>query len=155
VPGTVEAIFLTPSAGTPPESVETAAAVAGRGLRGDRYFRGVGGGEFYAPDKEGQDLTLIESEALAALAADSGIELDAAAARRNVLTRGIGLNDLVGRRFRVGAVECLGRRLAEPCSHLAGLTEPGVLRALVNRGGLRADVLADGVIAVGDPVEPL
>ena len=74
-------------------------------------------------------------------------------ARRNVVTRGIDLNALVGRRFRVGDVECVGRRLCEPCAHLQRLS-PGTLRPLVHRGGLRADLLGDGVIRVGDPVSP-
>jgi MOSC domain-containing protein YiiM len=155
VAGIVEAIFVASSTRAPAERTDSAEAVAGHGLRGDRYFRGAGDGEFYAPDKDGQDLTLIEAEALAALAAEKGIELAPADARRNVLTSGIGLNDLVGRRFRVGPVECLGRRLAEPCAHLAKQTDAGVLSGLVHRGGLRADVLVDGTIAVGDAVEPL
>ena len=94
----------------------------------------------------------MEAEQLEAL------ELSArstAAARRNVVTRGIDLNALVGRRFRVGEVECLGQRLCEPCAHLQRLTAPGTLRALVHRGGLRADVLTDGTIRVGDAVTPL
>jgi MOSC domain-containing protein YiiM len=72
-------------------------------------------------------------------------------ARRNVVTRGIDLNALVGRRFTVGDVECIGRRLCEPCAHLERLS-PGTLRPLVHRGGLRADLLGDGTIHVGDPV---
>jgi MOSC domain-containing protein YiiM len=153
--GKVEAIFVAAHAAEPPLPVDEAEAVAGRGLRGDRYLRGEGDGTFYVPDKTGQDLTLIEAEALAALSAEAGVELAPAEARRNLLTSGIGLNDLVGRRFRIGAVECVGDRLAEPCSHLARLTDPRVLRALVDRGGLRADIVRGGPIAVGDPVEPL
>ena len=75
-----------------------------------------------------------------------------AEARRNVVTRGIDLDALVGRRFLVGDVQCVGRRLCEPCAHLERLTVPGTLRALVHRGGLRADVLTDGTIRVGDAV---
>ena len=80
---------------------------------------------------------------------------DRADARRNVVTRGIDLNALVGRRFRVGDVECLGQRLCEPCAHLERLTVPGTLRGLIHRGGLRADVLTDGTISVGDTIETL
>jgi MOSC domain-containing protein YiiM len=80
------------------------------------------------------------------------IELSHEASRRNVLTRGIDLNALVGRRFTVGGVECEGTELCEPCNTLAKLTERGVLRGLVHRGGLRADIVAGGEIAVGDPV---
>ena len=82
----------------------------------------------------GYELTLIEAEALEALAAD-GVEISWEEARRNVVTRGIGLNALVGRRFRIGDVECVGRRLAEPCSHLQRLAPPGILAGLVHRGG--------------------
>ena len=102
----------------------------------------------------GYELTLIEAEALEALAAD-GVEISWEEARRNVVTRGIGLNALVGRRFRIGEVECAGRRLAEPCSHLQRLAPPGILAGLVHRGGLRADILGSGTIRVGDPVVPI
>jgi MOSC domain-containing protein YiiM len=71
-----------------------------------------------------------------------GVELLPIEARRNLLVRGIALDDLIGRRFRVGEVECYGQRRCEPCSHLEGLTRPGVLRGLVHRGGLRADILS-------------
>ena len=97
---------------------------------------------------------MIAAEALEALFAETGIELSAAESRRNVLTRGVDLNALVGRRFRVGEVECEGIELCEPCSHLEGLTKPGVLRGLVHRGGLRAAIHRGGEIAVGDPVVP-
>jgi MOSC domain-containing protein YiiM len=98
---------------------------------------------------------LIEAEALEALEREHGISLAAHEARRNVVTRGISLDDLVGRRFRVGEVECVAVELCEPCSHLASLTHPAVLRGLVHRGGLRADVMRGGSIAVGDEVAPL
>ena len=71
------------------------------------------------------------------------------------MTRGIDLNALVGRRFRVGEVECVGRRLCEPCAHLERLTERGTLRGLVHRGGLRADLLSGGAIETGAGVVPL
>jgi MOSC domain-containing protein YiiM len=148
--GTVEAVFLAASGTAAPVAVAEAEAVPGRGLRGDRYFEGSG--TFWAAGKNGQDLTLIGVEALDALRAEAGIELDPAAARRNVLTRGIDLNALVGVRFRVGEVECQGQRLCDPCAHLQRVTEPGVLRGLADRGGLRADVLTAGRIRPGDVV---
>jgi MOSC domain-containing protein YiiM len=151
--GSVEAIFIASEAEAEPQPVEAVAAVAGRGLEGDRYF--VGGGTFFEERKAGQDLTLIEAEAVEGLAAETGIELGPGGSRRNVVTRGIRLNDLVGRRFAVGDVECIGRRLCDPCSHLEGLTQPGVLTGLVNRGGLRADIVRGGRIAVGDEVRDL
>jgi MOSC domain-containing protein YiiM len=152
-PGSVESIFLADTAGAEPLRVETVAAVPGRGLEGDRYF--AGDGTFYKERKEGQDLTLIEAEAIEALAGETRIELRPGESRRNVVTRGIGLNELVGRRFAVGDVECLGRRLCDPCSHLEKLTQPGVLKGLANQGGLRADIVSGGQIAVGDPVRDL
>jgi MOSC domain-containing protein YiiM len=98
---------------------------------------------------------LIAAEALADGAAESGVDLEAGESRRNVLTRGIDLNALVGERFRVGDVECLGIELCEPCTTLEGLTRPGVIKAYVHRAGLNADILTDGQISVGDVVERL
>jgi hypothetical protein len=144
--GTVEAIAVAPAAKAPMVLVAEAAARSGRGLAGDRYADGRG--TFSNPYSRGHDLTLIEGEVV------DELRLDPAAARRNVVTRGIDLNALVGRRFRVGDVEVEGQRLCEPCAHLQRLTEPAILRALVHRGGLRADLLSDGVIRVGDPIEP-
>jgi MOSC domain-containing protein YiiM len=151
--GVVEAIYIGPTLHDPLELVERVRAVAGQGLEGDRYFNGEG--TFYKPDKEGQDLTLIEAEAIEALRREHGLELEQGESRRNLVTRGVALNDLVGRRFRVGDVECLGRRLCDPCSHLQKLTKPGVLKGLANRGGLRADIVAGGEIAVGVAVQEL
>src|SRR5687768_7118603 len=106
--GTVESIHIAPVAEQATHAVQTANVVAGRGIEGDRYLRAEGDGTFYEPEKEGQDLTLIEAEAIEGLAADTGIELSPGAARRNVVTRGVSLNDLVGRRFTVGEVEAVG-----------------------------------------------
>ena len=149
--GTVEAIAITNDREEPMTLVEHAIARAGRGLEGDRYF--AQRGTFTNVHGRGHDLTLIEAEALDALELPAG-RLAAEDARRNVVTRGIDLNALVGRRFTIGAVECFGQRLCEPCAHLERLTTPGTLRALIHKGGLRADVLSDGRIAVGDPVSP-
>jgi MOSC domain-containing protein YiiM len=146
--GVVVEINVAPQTEELPEPVERVRAVAARGLEGDRYFAG----EPREEAERDRDITLIAAEALEALFSETGIELSAAASRRNVLTRGIDLNALVGRGFRVGEVECEGLELCEPCSHLQGLTEPGVLRGLVHRGGLRAAIRRSGEIAVGDPV---
>lgn len=151
--GRVEAIAVAPAAEAPMSRLEEAVAHTGRGLEGDRYFDGAG--TFSDPASNGHDLTLIEAEALEAITLPSGRTPTAEDARRNLLTRGIDLNALVGRRFTVGEVECAGRRLDEPCAHLERLTEVGMLRALVHRGGLRADILNDGRIAVGDEVVAL
>jgi len=144
VSGVVEQIAITPDRGALPAPVERVAALAGRGLEG----------EYHRSDtpEPGEALTLIAAEALEGLREDTGIELSHEATRRNVLTRGVDLNALVGRRFTVGEVECEGVELCEPCNRLAKLTERGVLRGLVHRGGLRADILSDGEIAVGDAV---
>jgi MOSC domain-containing protein YiiM len=149
--GHIEAIVVGPVEWGPLHYVDNAVVLAGHGVEGDRKFRANP-----EPDEEaGRDLTLIEAEALEALEREHGIPLDAREARRNVVTRGISLNDLVGSRFRVGALECVGVELCEPCAHLASLTQPGVLRGLVHRGGLRADVVRGGSIAVGDEVAAL
>ena len=151
--GSVESIHIAAEAEGATRPKEQVRAVAGKGLEGDRYF--AGGGTFFQERKPGQDITLIEAEAIEALARDDGIELGPGESRRNVVTRGIGLNALVGRRFTVGDVECVGRRLCDPCSHLEGLTRPGVLKGLANRGGLRADIVSGGRITVGDRVSDL
>ncbi len=141
MPGSVEAINLAAVESELPQPVD-AVEVTAEGVVGDRY------------DKA-RDLTLIEAEALEGLREDTGIELSAAESRRQVLTRGIRLNDLVAQHFMVGDVECVGQELCEPCNHLQGLTQQGVLRGLVHRGGLRADIVSGGRIAVGDEVVPL
>ena len=138
--GTVEGIHISPQHERLPEPVD-AVEVTAEGVLGDRYFGR-------------RNLTLIEAEALEGLFEDSGVELSAAESRRQVLTRGVRLNDLVGRHFSVGEVECVGEEWCEPCNHLQGLTPPGVLRGLVHRGGLRADIVRGGRIAVGDEVVP-
>ncbi len=129
--GTVAAILTAPNAEAPLSRVDAAEALAGRGLAGDRYA--AGRGTFSGPGR-GYELTLLEAEVL------DEIQLPWGQARRNIVTRGISLNGLVGRRFRIGSVECVGRRLAEPCAHLERLARPGLLRPLVHRGGLRADI---------------
>jgi hypothetical protein len=144
--GTVEAVLLAPEAEAPLARVEEATAIAGQGLVGDRYA--VARGTFSGAGR-GYELTLIEAEALEALAA-AGTAVTWEDARRNIVTRGIGLNALVGRKFTIGEVECVGRRLAEPCAHLQRLAPAGVLRGLVHRGGLRADIISGGTIRVGD-----
>ena len=141
--GTVEAILVAPAAEEPLRRVDSAEAVAGRGLAGDRYHDGRG--TFSNPYAVGHDLTLVEAEVLEELG------FTPEHARRNVVTRGIDLNALVGRRFRVGDVDCVGRRLCEPCAPLERLA-PGTRRPLVHRGGLRADLLGNGTIRVGDAV---
>jgi MOSC domain-containing protein YiiM len=152
--GTVEGVYIAARAGELPAPVGTASAQPGKGLEGDRYFDD-GGTYSDDPRSEGRDITLVEAEAVDGLARDTGIELSPAETRRNVVTRGVALNDLVGRRFTVGEVECVGRRLCDPCSHLEKLTQPGVLKGLVDRGGLRADIVRGGTIRPGDELREL
>src|SRR5262245_11939494 len=119
--GEVVAIYIGPARQLP-QPVERAEAHKGKGLAGNRYYWADGS----AP--AGKALTLIAEEALDDFQRETGIELTAQASRRNVLTRGIDLNALVGERFRVGEVECEGVELCEPCTHLASLTHRAVLR---------------------------
>ena len=151
--GTVEGIFTTPGAGRPMESLSEATAVAGRGLLGDRYHDGVGYYSERPSEGGGREVTLIEAEELDRLRAERGIELAPIESRRNVVTRGIRLLDLIGRRFRVGEVECEGVKICEPCAYLEELTGKPVNEPLVHRAGLRANVLVGGTLRVGDAVE--
>jgi len=132
-------------------SVREARAVAGKGLEGDRYFSRTG---TYSSDPgPGRDVTLIELEALEALKRDYGIELGPGQSRRNIVTRGVPLNHLLGREFKVGEVTLHGIDLCEPCAHLERLTVKGVVRGLIHRGGLNAHILTGGMIRVGDAIE--
>lgn len=148
--GSVAGIFIAPVGGASMLAVDIIRAVAGEGLEGDRYFRRAG--TFSEKPGPGREVTLIEIEAIEALARDYGVALAAGDARRNLVTRGVALNHLVGQTFRVGEATLQGVRLCEPCSHLAQLTAQEVLRGLVHRGGLRAQILTSGVIRVGDPI---
>jgi MOSC domain-containing protein YiiM len=139
--GSVEGIHIAPGKSVLPSPVGEVEVTA-EGVVGDRYG-------------DSRDLTLIEAEALEGLRHDTGIVLTAAESRRQVLTRGIRLNELVGKRFAVGGVECRGQELCEPCSHLQSLTYEGVVSGLVHRGGLRADIVRGGRIAIGDDVAQL
>jgi MOSC domain-containing protein YiiM len=146
--GSVEGIYVKSAKGERPEPRRRVRAVAGQGLEGDWHFG-------MQDEKIPRNLTLIAAEAVEGLAHDTGIELEPWEPRRNLVVRGVDLNALVGRRFRVGGVECLGRVRNEPCRYLEGMTQPGVLKGLVGRGGLRADVVTDGEIAVGDELVEL
>jgi MOSC domain-containing protein YiiM len=143
VSGTIERIHVISRHEEAPEAVEAVLAEAGLGLRGDRHHGAAGG-----------DLTLIEAEVVERLAAESGLDLSGGESRRNLVTRGLDLGSLVGRRFTIGDVLCEGERRCEPCEHLASLTSPAVLRGLAH-SGLRASIIRSGQIRVGDPIEPL
>jgi MOSC domain-containing protein YiiM len=149
--GLVVSIYVASSAAAPTQPVEEARVVAGKGLEGDRYFDGRG--TWSTLPGAGREVTLIESEALDALEGEEGPSFAPGAHRRNVVTRGVPLNHLVGRDFRIGEVVLRGIRLCEPCQHLEKLTQPGIKMAALHRAGLRADVVQEGTIHVGDQVE--
>ena len=136
----VEAIHLGPEKAGALSPVDSAQAVAGKGLEGDRKFKENGA-------KPGQALTLVEAEEV------ERVGLAAGETRRQLTVRGVRLNDLVGKHFKVGDVECYGVELCEPCEHLESMTRPGLIKDMVHRAGLNADILTDGTIAVGDAIE--
>jgi hypothetical protein len=143
--GRIEAIYVSPSAGKPATTLTSVRALPGRGLDGDRHVTGHG---TFASGLPGSALTLIEAEVCESFDPPLGPDDH----RRNVVTRGVALNDLVGHEFTLGPVRCKGMRLCEPCTVVQRYAGRPVLRALVHRGGLRADILADGEIAVGDEI---
>lgn len=153
--GQLEAIAIAGRATEPMTLVATARAIAGRGLEGDRYAQSAGTFTPASGAGPGYALTLIQAEVLDDFVLGDGESLSYPDARRNLITRGIDVNALVGRRFRVGEVECMGLRPCEPCAHLERLTTRGVLRGLIHRGGLRADILTDGRITIGDVIETI
>jgi len=147
--GTIEAIFVTPAAGAPMRALEQVRALAGRGLEGDRYADGVG--TYSTTPGSGRHVTMIDAAALEALAAE-GLPLAPHECRRNIVTRGVALLDLIGSRVWVGEALCVVTRECAPCQYLESLTRPGMLKALVGRGGARLEVLRDGLIRRGDAI---
>ena len=125
-------------------------ATPGRGIEGDRYFEGTG--TWSNHPGEGREITLVEMEAFEGLARERNIALKPGETRRNLVTRGVPLNHLVGKEFQVGDVRLVGIRLCEPCHYLEEMTTKGVLVGLIHRGGLRANVLTSGIIRGGDSV---
>jgi MOSC domain-containing protein YiiM len=139
---TVEAIHLGQEDVPELWTVESVQAVAGKGLEGDRHFHADGA-------RPGQALTLVEAEVVEDVALGPG------ETRRQLTVRGVGLNELVGKRFRVGEVECYGVELCEPCLHLESMTRPGIIKELTHRAGINADIVVGGTIRVGDAVTEL
>ncbi len=146
-------IHIAPTGAAPMKPMNEVRAVAGKGLEGDRYFSGIG--TYSNNPGSGRDVTLIEIEAIEALKRDYDIELKSGESRRNIVSRGVPLNHLVGRDFKIGAVTLRGIRLCEPCSHLEKLSRKGVQRALIHRGGLRAEIVTGGIIQDGDILQAL
>jgi MOSC domain-containing protein YiiM len=147
--GIVEAIYIAATATGPTKALDAVSAIPGVGLEGDRYA--LKQGTFFKPEPD-FELTLIEAEAIEALRRDYDIDLPAGAARRNVVTRGVALNHLVGREFTIGNVRIRGIRLCEPCEHLQRLIGKQLIKGLRHRGGLRAQILTEGTIHKGDEV---
>ncbi|HLW54854.1 MAG TPA: MOSC domain-containing protein [Candidatus Angelobacter sp.] len=147
--GVISAIYIGPEARQPMSSVPEVRAVAGAGLEGDRYCNQAG---TFSEKLPANQVTLIESEAIAAAARDYKLNAEGADSRCNLLTTGIALNHLVGREFRIGQVRLRGLRLCEPCGHLEKLTGKEMIKALRHRGGLRAEILSGGIIKVGDTI---
>ncbi len=147
------AIFVAPTAGAPMQARSAVEAIAGAGLQGDRYSTAAG--KYSGTGRGARDVTLIEREAIDAVRTeDGGVPVTEAETRRNLVTEGVALNHLVGREFRVGAVRLRGVKLAEPCVYLEQLTgHAGVRAAFVHRGGLRAEILDDGELRIGNAVE--
>ncbi len=142
--GRIDGIFTTTAAGEPMQSRVSAEAEVGVGIVGDRYATKRG---YYSDPKwPDQEITLVEAEAAEAA------RMEARLLRRNIVTRGVRLDDLIGCEFRLGNALLLGVRRCDPCSYLEGLTRPGLVKALAGRGGLRAKVLQGGRIGVGDTV---
>lgn len=151
--GIVEAIHVSRSAGEPMESRTSVGAIAGRGLDGDRYALGTG---HWSPIRRaGDEMTIIEAEAIEAIVREHGFTLGPGATRRNVTSRGVRLEELIGRRFTIGDALFAGIRRCQPCSYLEGLLDQQVLYPLVNRGGIRVEVVRGGSFSVGDRIVPL
>jgi MOSC domain-containing protein YiiM len=146
--GLVCRLFVAPAAGAPMVSVPSVSAVAGRGLQGDRYFRG--GRTQLNHLGRMTEVTLVDFEVLEVLRCEHGLTVHPRDTRRNIITQGVSLNALVAREFRVGPAILRGVSVCEPCAHLERVTRPGVLRALVHRAGLRARIVEGGTIRVGD-----
>jgi MOSC domain-containing protein YiiM len=144
----VISIHVAGVGGAPMKPVTNVLAVVGKGLEGDRYASKLG--TYSNQPGSGRDVTLIEIEAIEALKRDYGIDLDPGLARRNIVTRGVPLNHLVEKEFKIGEAILRGTRLCDPCAHMEKLTVKGTLRGLIHRGGLRAEIMKGGMIKVGD-----
>lgn len=148
--GRVTCVFIAGKPGEPMVAVTEVHAVKGRGLEGDRYFHRAG--TWSGRHGSSTEVTLVEIEVLDALWCEHGIVLDPQDTRRNIITQGVSLNSLIGREFHVGEVILRGVGLCEPCAHLERATQIGIVRALVHRGGLRAQILESGTIRIGDAI---
>ncbi|MGD9712285.1 MAG: MOSC domain-containing protein [Thermomicrobiales bacterium] len=150
--GKVQAIFIAPRASEPMQAVNSVEAIPGVGLKGDRYAVGAG---FYSPHPTtpgAREITLIDSGEIAAASEAAGVSLSPAETRRNLVTEGVDLPSLLGKRFSIGQVVCEGVRDCPPCVHLDGLTGKRLMPHLIRTGGLRARIVDGGLIATGDSI---
>jgi len=150
--GSVVAIFIAPAEGASMEPRDEVRAIAGKGLEGDRYAVDAGKYSGFRIEDSQRAITLIEREAIDGAVQEYGVELEPIETRRNIVTEGVALNHLVGHEFTVGGVRLRGFDLSEPCTYLEEQTRTGVRKALIHRGGLRAEILSDGPIRVGDAI---
>lgn len=148
--GLVFDLFIAPGAGAPMQRLEQATLVVGKGIDGDRYASGAGTFSKLLQTKADAELTLIEKEQIDYFNAQFDQSAGYGEFRRNVITLGVDLNALVGKRFRIGNVDLLGIRFCEPCATLASTLNPLVLPHMIGRCGLRAQILQGGVICAGD-----
>lgn len=152
--GAVRSIYVAETVGAPTAPRDEVRAVAGRGLEGDRYFKGEGFYSWFAGLL--REVSLIEEEVLDRVRADHNLDLAPGVHRRNIVTRGVPLGHLIGREFRVGGATLRGVEICEPCKHLIDVTGlRGILSPLIHRGGLHAEVVAGGLIRVADVVDPV
>ena len=152
-PGSVLSIQIAPNGTDKLRNIEQVNAIEGMGLEGDRYYNRTG--TYSDKHDASREATFIESEALDALAKDYNIELEGTESRRNISTRGVALNHLVGKEFKVGEAVFRGVRLCEPCTHLEEVSGKPARKGLIHRGGLRAQIVKSGLIRVGDEIESL
>jgi MOSC domain-containing protein YiiM len=150
--GKLLAIAIARQAKGPMERVESVEVVVGEGLRGDRYGAGIGAAQFRGRRKPENEVTLIAREAIEAANDEFNYTIEHFETRRNLLTEGVPLNELVGKTFRVGSVVLKGLEHCEPCGYLEKRTFAGIKAALKQRGGLRCCVVEGGEIRVGDAV---
>ena len=146
--GKVEGIYICPKRGEPTVLIEQVHVVPGMGIEGDRYF--IRHRTTNSASNLGQEITLIEMEAIEAICHEDRVIITPGQTRRNIITRGISLNDLVDQTFRIGTIQLRGIRLCEPCNYLASRTDPRILHSLVHRGGLRAEIITEGIIHIND-----
>ncbi len=147
--GSVKEIYIAPASAQAMVAVSRVRAFADRGLEGDRFYRE----SWSAVKRSDKAVSLIEDEVLALAGREIAVEAIGILSRRNIVTRGVPLIDLLGREFTIGNVRLRGIRLFEPCGHLVAVTKiPAIFKALEHRSGLKAAVLSDGEIQIGDSV---